>query len=273
MLIIAISTLFKRLDGIKKEQFPSNENIKYVISCQGKKEHDDAYYESYLRAIFGDDVVWGEAPTSGLSNNRNNAIKLALESKSETERYLYICDDDITLSVDGLLDAIGVMRERKLSCLTGIVATDDGFFRNYSNQTYSHSRLSAARVCSVEIVVDLEFVFSKNILFDSRFGLGSIYPSGEEFIFLNDLISAGAKVDFSPIILCKHPPLSSGDDFYSSQYKIMAKGAMLKRVFPSYICYPMIIMFAIKKYRAYRDSVSFLKFCNNMIKGAIGMNK
>lgn len=105
----------------------------------------------------------------------------------------------------------------------------------------------------------LSLFFSKNILFDSRFGLGSIYPSGEEFIFLNDLISAGAKVDFSPIILCKHPPLSSGDDFYSSQYKIMAKGAMLKRVFPSYMCYPMIIMFAIKKYRAYRDSVSFFK--------------
>lgn len=273
MLIVAISTLFKRLDGIKRTQFPLNENIKYVISCQGNKEHDDTYYESYLRMIFGDDVVWGEAPNSGLSNNRNNAIKLALSCKPETERYLYIGDDDITLSVEGLLDAIAVMREKKLSCLTGIVATDDGFFRHYCNKTYSHSRLSSARVCSVEIVVDLEFVFSKSIIFDSRFGLGSIYPSGEEFIFINDLISAGGKVDFSPIILCKHPPLSSGDDFYSSQYKIMAKGAMLKRVFPSYICYPMIIMFAIKKYKAYRDSVSFLKFCNNMIKGAMGMNK
>lgn len=273
MFVIAISTLFNRLDGIKKEQFPSNENIKYVISCQGKKEHDDAYYDSCLRAIFGDDVVWGEAPTSGLSNNRNNAIKLALDNESETERYLYICDDDITLSVDGLLDAIAVMREKKLCCLTGIIATDDGFFRNYSNQTYAHSRLSAAKVSSVEIIVDLYFVLSNNILFDSRFGLGSIYPSGEEFIFINDLISAGGKVSFYPIILCKHPPLSSGDDFYSSQYKIMAKGAMLQRVFPFYICYPMMVMFAIKKYRVYRGSVSFIQFCNNMIKGAMEVNK
>lgn len=273
MLVIAISTLFNRLDGIKKEQFPSNENIKYVISCQGKKEHDDTYYESYLKAIFGDDVVWGDASSSGLSNNRNNGIKLALGCKSAANLYLYICDDDVTLSVEGLLDAIAVMQERKLSCLTGIVSTNDGFFRDYSNQTYSHSRLSAAKVSSVEIVVDLDFVLSKNILFDSRFGLGSIYPSGEEFIFINDLISAGGKVNFCPIILCKHPPVSSGDDFYSSQYKIMAKGAMLQRVFPFYICYPMMVMFAIKKYRAYRGSVSFIQFCKNMIKGAMEVNK
>lgn len=273
MLIIAISTLFDRLDCINKKQFPANKNIRYVISCQGKKEHDNTYYESYLRTIFGDNVVWGETLNSGLSNNRNNAIKLARGCKSETDRYLYICDDDVTLSVEGLLDAISVMRERNLSCLTGIVTTSDGFFRNYSNQTYSHSRLSAARVCSVEIVVDLRFVFSNNILFDSRFGLGSIYPSGEEFIFINDLISAGGTVDFSPNVLCKHPPLSSGDDFYSSEQKIMAKGAMLKRVFPFYVCYPMIIMFAIKKYRAYRNSVSFIMFCKTMIKGAMEINK
>ncbi|MCU7999953.1 hypothetical protein [Shewanella sp. SM95] len=273
MLVVAISTLFSRINRIKKEQFPLNENLMYVISCQGRKEFDDTYYQSSLSQIFGDDIVWGEAPELGLSHNRNNAIKLTLDNFSGAGNYLYVCDDDISLSVDGLLDAVTVLREKKLSCLTGIVATDDGFLKKYSAHTYFHSRLSAARVCSVEIIIDLDFVFSNNILFDCRFGLGSRYPSGEEFIFINDFLSTGGKVAFYPIKLCKHPPLSSGDDFYSSQHKIMAKGAMLKRVFPSYICYPMIIIFAIKKYRVYRHSVSFIKFCNNMVKGAMEIKK
>lgn len=273
MLIIAISTLFSRLEKINRKQFPSDNKIKYIVSCQGDKKFDDKYYESLLIGLFGEDVIWGEAPESGLSNNRNNAIKLAVDRFSEQDNYLYICDDDITVNVDGLLNAIDVMREEKLSCLTGMVATNDGFFRNYKSYAYSHSRLSAAKVCSVEILVDLSFVFSRSIYFDKDFGLGGRYPSGEEFIFINDLLSADGKVEFSPIILCKHPPLSSGDDFYTSNHKIMAKGAMLRRVFPFYICYPMIIIFSIKKYRVYRDSVSFLSFIKNMIKGAVRINK
>lgn len=48
MLIIAISTLFSRLSNIKREQFPINERVKYVISCQGEKKYDDEYYQLKL---------------------------------------------------------------------------------------------------------------------------------------------------------------------------------------------------------------------------------
>lgn len=267
MLIVAISTLFNRLAGMKAEQFPSHENIKYVISCQGDSVHDDAYYESLLKTLFGDDVIWGRTLESGLSNNRNNAINLALDSYSGNGDYLYICDDDITLSIEGLFKAIAVMGEKNLSCLTGIIATGDGLFKNYATQAYSHSRLSAARVCSVEIIVDLEFVSSKAILFDGRFGLGSIYPSGEEFIFLNDIISAGGKAEFNPIILCKHPPLSSGDDFYSSPDKIMAKGAMFRRVFGVLTAFFLCTLFTFKKHYMFRKHVKAGYFYFFILKG------
>ncbi|MCW2257105.1 hypothetical protein M2263_003196 [Providencia alcalifaciens] len=273
MLVITISTLFHRLEKIKPGQFPINENLRYVISCQGEKDHDHDYYESHLTTLFGLNVIWGEELKPGLANNRNNALKLACDNFAHLGSYIYICDDDIIPSLDGLLNAVEVMNAKNLACLTGIIATEDGLFKKYNNLPYRHTKLSAAKICSVEILVNLDFIIDNKIFFDNQFGLGSKYPSGEEFILINDIIAMGGRVDFYPIQVCIHPPLSSGDDFYSSDHKIMAKGAMLKRVFVFPLYYILIIAFAIKKYKVYRHRISLLQFLYKMLKGTMGLNK
>ena len=273
MLIIAISTLFGRIDKIKKKQFPISDKVKYVVSCQGEKEYINEYYQDKLANLFGHDVIWGEESKSGLSNNRNNALRLAAEHFPQLNSYIYICDDDVTPDLSGLLLAIEKIKSDGLTCLTGIIKTDNGYFKNYYNYPYQHTKLSTAKVCSVEILVSLKFIIYNNIYFDPKFGLGSKHPSGEEFIFLTDIISKGGIVYFFPISLCTHPPLSSGDDFYSNDNKIMAKGAMLKRVFPFPVYYIMIILFSIKKHKEYKHRISFLNFLKKTLIGTIGNNK
>ncbi|MEY0095239.1 hypothetical protein AB7W34_19670 [Providencia rettgeri] len=270
MLIIAISTLFSRLSNIKREQFPINERVKYVISCQGEKKYDDEYYQLKLVELFGHDVMWGEELKSGLSNNRNNALQLVFNHYSEPDSYVYICDDDISPNLEGLFLAIEAMKVDKLTCLTGIIKTKNGDFKNYCHYPYQHTKLSAAKVCSVEILINIDLIKYSNIFFDPIFGLGTNYPSGEEFIFLTDIISKGGKVGYRPINLCTHPPVSSGDDFYSNNDKIIAKGAMFKRVFSFPLYYIMIIAFAIKKHKEYKKNISFFGFLKQILIGTIG---
>lgn len=271
MIIVTISTLFSRINRIKPEQFPKHPLIKYVISCQGSKEKDNDYYDSYFKMVFGSDVIWGVEHGQGLSNNRNNAIKLACESFSERGFFIYICDDDVTLNIDGLLELMQVMRVDNLICSAGRVSTDDGFFKKYSECEYRITRINAAKICSVELVVSLDFLRSSNVRFDERFGLGAKYPSGEEFIFINDIINKKGIIKYIPVTLCFHPPASSGDDFYSNKFKIMAKGAMFRRVFGLPICLLMILVFSLKKYTLYKRNVSFARFVLLSVKGACYM--
>lgn len=273
MLIITISTLFNRIDKIKPEQFPIDTNIRYVVSCQGKKNRSDTEYESLITSLFGDTVIWGEQLTPGLSNNRNNAIKMASDNFAKQGYYIYICDDDVTLVKEGLLEAINVMKNKNLACLTAVVGTETGFFKNYKSKPYKHTKLSIAKVSSIEILADLDFINSHKIQFDARFGLGSKYPSGEEFIFLNDIITKKGRVIYYPAQICTHPPVSSGSDFYTDSGKIIAKGAMLSKVFSFPLNYIMILAFSIKKHKIYQHKLSLLKFLRQMLKGSIEVNK
>jgi len=270
MLIITISTLFERLAKIQINQFPKHENIKYVISCQGEKKYNDGYYLTQIKDIFGEDVICGWELKPGLSNNRNNAIKLACEYYKDTGSYIYICDDDVTPNIDGLLTSAHMMMNKKINCITGIITTDYGYFKNYPNASYEITKFSAARVSSVEIMIDLDFLCKHEVFFDSDFGLGSKYPSGEEYIFITDILKKKGIAYYHPIEFCSHPPVSSGSDFYTSNIKIMSKGAMLKRIFKFPISHILMLVFSLKKYNKYKHHISFLNFVNIILQGAKG---
>ncbi|MEZ8865783.1 glycosyl transferase [Vibrio splendidus] len=267
MVVVSVSTLYSRLSSILPSQFPSDERITYVISCQGVKEHDVNYYELLINKIFGCDCSFVLLDGYGLSKNRNSALKLASNISNCTA--IYITDDDVFLNVDGVCKLAKKLHENSLGFCSGMVSTGGGFFKNYQKNSYDITLLKASKLSSVELMVSPSLVIDDCVLFDERFGLGSVYPSGEELIFCSDAITLGNRGVYFPIVLCEHPPISSGQDFYSSEEKIIAKGAMFKRAFGER-GFLLILFFALKKYTKYRGNVTFFGFLSKMIKGYRG---
>jgi hypothetical protein len=265
MLVVAVATVYNRLGAIRPQQFPKREGIKYVVSCQGDRELNDNDYVEIIRKIFGEDCLYTLLDGFGLSINRNSAITLALNS-DECE-YIYIADDDITLNVDGLLMFAKTLKDSSFDFGAGIVSTSNGYFKFYSSSEFEINRFNSAKVSSVEIVISKTTLKDYNLKFDEDFGLGAKYPSGEEFIFCNDALRQGAKGCFYPIVLCQHPPESSGQDFFSSDDKIMAKGAMLGRSFGKVLGSLMILAFSLKKYNSYKQEIGIYRFTRNLFKG------
>lgn len=162
----------------------------------------------------------------GLSISRNTAI-----SKSNA-RFGWILDDDVQVCKDGILSLLATLREINIIGALSCKFTDEfGRTRKkYEEVAFTHTRSSVMKVSSIEIVLNLDFIKEKGIEFDTQFGLGSRYPSGEENIILTDIISAGGRVEYLPLTLCFHPLETSSSILYSD-VQWQAKGALIRRSF------------------------------------------
>lgn len=265
MITVAISTMYSRLEAIQPEQFPYDERVTYVISCQGDKIYDSTFYEKKIKSLFGSSCYFILLDGYGLSKNRNAAIKLA--SKIKNCEYIYIADDDIYVDINGICIIASKLKNSSFDFCVGKISTSNGFFKNYANYEYKITRLRAAKISSVELMISAYMITKYDIIFDERFGLGSTYPSGEELIYCCDAISNKLKGVYFPIVLSMHSPESSGQNFYSNHQKIVAKGAMFKRAFGPLRGLLLILIFSLKKYPKYRRNISFWFFLLYMYKG------
>ncbi|MBI6511521.1 hypothetical protein JEP15_09065 [Proteus sp. PR00174] len=255
MIAVSISTTTSRVFNIKKEQFPIHPNISYFISIQGNTP-DKNNIESYIKNHLPHFSIY-YTNTVGLSNNRNNLLnKIYLNPNID---YIYISDDDIILNISGILNLKKEMLNNNVSIGVGKVITDSGYFKNYSKKSKKINFINSAKISSIEIMLKKDFFSSKNIFFDENFGLGSFFESGEEYIFCTDALKNKAKIVYFPIVLCKHPPISSGQLFYLDNDRIKAKGAMFYRIF-RYNDMLFSILFSIKKYQLYKNRISFIDF-------------
>lgn len=267
MIIIAIATTFDRIENINLSQFPIHADFKYVISCQGEMLKSSSDYVHIIERNFGINAQFMFMQGFGLSKNRNASLSLA-KRLGKSGDYIYVSDDDVHINVAQLLQARRVAISDKLDFVSGMVTTSNGLFKNYPKKDKVLSKNDCAKISSVELLVALDFLNKKNVGFDERFGLGGIYPSGEEYIFCSDMITVGAKGKFLPIVFCEHPPFSSGQDFFSELIKIKAKGAMFSRVHGKYIGVLYSFAFSVKKWPIYKHRLSFFDFVKNIMKGS-----
>jgi len=267
MIYICISTVYSRLQDLDLKTWPKSEKIKYIVSCQGEVVEKLITYERKLQSIFGPDVIIVFLTGFGLSRNRNATLNKALQLSKTSGDYIYICDDDLEVNIEGILKATDYCLENEIDLLAGNVLTDSGYFKKYSQKEYRLNILNSAKVSSVEMLVSVQFLKEKNLKFDEDFGLGSRYPSGEEYIFCTDLIKCKGKAIYVPITLCYHPPVSSGADFFSSNEKIQCKGAMLSRIFGLTIGSILASIFAISKLCKYKHIISLFHFWRQILIG------
>ncbi|EIQ1941160.1 glycosyltransferase, partial [Escherichia coli] len=155
--------------GIYKIKFRNDYN--YLIIHQITDECD---YSDYVTS-FPENVRYISSYESGLSKSRNMAIENAKYD------YLWLMDDDMEIddaAWDYLTKFISDYKNSPLLVVSHSLA------KKYNNEKERIKRLNpitAAGICSVDMILKISAL--DGIRFNSDFGLGAKYPSGEEYIF------------------------------------------------------------------------------------------
>lgn len=197
----------------------------------------------------------------GVSRSRNAALARA------RGRLLAIVDDDVQY----LPSALDTLRRGFAAHPSAAVVTFQFLAREtgqptkrYAAQPFVHGPLSAAAVSSIEIAIRREL--AGHIRFDERFGLGAALTSGEENIWLQDVMRQGLTAAYYPAAVCDHPGLSSGHRGWTA-VEARTKGALLRRMYPR--AWPaMLGGFCVLKYPLYREHLSVPGFLTEALRGA-----
>jgi hypothetical protein len=197
----------------------------------------------------------------GLSKSRNRAI---LESSAEIG---LIADDDLKYCKN-FEEKIQSAFEKypDADIITFKIVTPEGQpYKSYSDSPFKHSRSSVYKVSSVEIALKLRSIKSVGLKFDERFGLGAVYKSGEETIFLNDALDAGLNIYFIPENIVIHPIESSGKVL--DQNFFFSKGALVKRLYSKSIYLLLGIIFLAKQIGKKQNTLTLSASIKAILKG------
>lgn len=106
------------------------------------------------------------------------------------------------------------------------------------------SKMDTLKQISFDMYINTNRIPDYAIQFDERFGVGMMYNSGEENIYIMDVYNKGYKISFFPIIIAYHPKKECN---YMDAKSFVGKGPLFKRLFGPKIGLPMFLAFGIKK--------------------------
>ncbi len=223
---------------------PEMDEVKYLVSCQCPG-HDSLELPPELQRK---DVKVIFTPTKGLSVNRNNAISHA------TAPLCLISDDDLSFTPEGFRSVITVFGENPdLDVATfQYTVTDGRFEKSYPSESFPLSDPAKGYfVTSFEIAFRRESVIKSGVWFNRNFGLGApLYGSGEEELWIKDLLDAGLNARFYPYVIAAHADCSTtGVRLMDSPPVLRAAGAVIKRLYPA-TSFPRVLLKAWRSSRA-----------------------
>lgn len=141
----------------------------------------------------------------GLSKSRNLAIL-----KATGDVCLFVDDDVKFKSNFDYLILEAHLQDMQAAIITFKMENFDGeLFKAYP-KVLKHDLNSIQSVNSVVISFKREKILSSNLFFDINFGLGSIFETADEYIFMRDALKLNLKPRFKPELILSHPVFSSG---------------------------------------------------------------
>lgn len=173
----------------------------------------------------------------GISKSRNLAIKNAIGD---------IClftDDDVIFESKFNEIILKAFEEKEGAGLLVFKALD---FKgnNYRLYPFFNKKLdikSVKGVLSIEIAFRRKIILKNNILFNERFGLGSEFETGEEYLFSRDVIKKNIVVFYISNSIVSHDSYNSGKDLGENRI-IYARAAL------NYSIHGLLAYFWILKY-------------------------
>lgn len=222
-LTLGYSTLADRVGNIVPPPIQRNWGVAIVIQ---NPEAIAWRGERLAQLMMREDVEVQELSSLGVAKSRNRNIWLA---KGE---YLVFGDDDVEFDVDGLTKAIAYLDDHpEYSLLLAMAKDSQGNIRKrYPSKVEDLSRFNSARAATYEMIIRVEAIRQLGVWFDEEFGAGAKNYLGDEYIFVVDMLSAGGKGVFVPIVIATHPAESSGSRWGTATDR-KVRAAVFTRVF------------------------------------------
>ena len=258
-LNILISTINDGIKNIEKIFLPLDNNISYIISHQITNNKD--YLNDVTKIKQRKDTIYLSLDVKGLSKNRNNCLKHI------DGDIVYICDDDVCLRYEGILEVISKFKNSdNLDVLRCQVKTLEGKpYKQYKPIEYKIASLrELTNSSSIEMTVKSSFIKDKELLFDEDFGIGTVYPIGEDFIFITDVFKKNGNIVHYPIDIVEHEEFGTGGILADNV--IFGRGAMFARVFGK-LSFIINIYFAIKNRKKYKSKYTFWEYNTLLFQG------
>ena len=255
-LTFGYSTLASRLANIQLPDLTKHPDWDVFITVQSGSS--SAPTERDLsKAPSGKRVELLSFPGIGVTKLRNQVLNKA------KGKYLVFSDDDIKFSEEGLVEAIGYLEKSGAGLLLGQAIDEKGELRKaYPSQVQRLNKFNSAKAATYEMIVNLEQVRSAGVLFDENFGAGAeVTYLGDEYIFICDLLSAGVRCDFVPIVIATHPTDSSGSSWGSQKDRI-ARALVFDRAFKGNRTLPFMarVAFGLRKLGKGLTLGTFIRF-------------
>lgn len=258
-LEILISTTNRTSISFLKRMFP-HEDIKklYILiinqTVKGKELNSEF---KNIRVINSFEL--------GLSKSRNLAINNA---KGDI---CLIADDDVEY-IKGFQKVIKSAFNRLQN--PSVIKFKIETFSNKEYKTYPkkskrlYNKKSIETISSIEIAFKRKQILSNNILFNKLFGLGSYFPSGEEYLFLKEALSKGLVIYFENKAIVKHAVERSTSNFASTNF-IKTKAALYYHDYNNF-CYLFLLKFIFFLYR--KNLIRFKDFNEKLKIGVDAVN-
>lgn len=199
----------------------------------------------------------------GLSKSRNAALK------NSSKDICIIADDDMYYENNYeniILSAYD--RYKDADIIAFFVDNEDKSKRKKFLKEGRIGFLKSMKLQSVQITFKRKSIIENNISFDEKFGTGSVYPWGEENIFLFDCLRKKLKIYYVPLkIATLKANTSSTWDKSNTKKHYEQQGAIYYRM-SNKIYFLLIFQFFLRKRKIYIKDLSAITVLNSMIKGA-----
>lgn len=240
ILEILISTMNKTSFSFLNEMFPNEEirELNILIINQTRKGEELISKLDNIRVI--------NSFEKGLSKSRNLAIKNSVGD------ICLIADDD-TQYVAGFDKIImnTFLEQPNASVIRFKIDTFCGKdYKLYPKQSkVLRTTRDISNISSVEIAFKRKCIINNGILFNLYFGLGSNFSSGEEYLFLKDVLKMGLDAYFENKVIVKHT-LERTTKIASSNF-IKTKAALyyIDYNILSYLFLLKLIFFLVRKHQ------------------------
>lgn len=209
------------------------------------------------------DILEISMPERGVGLSRNTALM-----RADADIVLF-ADDDVRY-VDGykelVLDAFLDNPDADM-IIFNVDSTNAGRRAAKITKKTQLTKFNSMRYGTYRIAVRLERIRAKNIAFTLLFGGGSVYSSGEDSIFIRDVIRSGLKgYKVSTNIGVVSHASSTWFRGYNEQY-FVDRGALFFALFPRLYCLVML-RFILRKRKLYKENYSALHVYKMMLQGA-----
>ena len=120
-----------------------------------------------------------------------------------------------------------------------------------------------------KIFIEVESIIENNIQFDTLFGLGATFETGEEYLFLRNCIEKDLTVLFCPKIILEHKSISSGKLAFKDK-NIFARAAIFYK-FYGYLSYLKLMhhIYLLKK----KNMITWKQVYRKFLVGLDGIKK